>query len=197
MLNDSSFDSTPHPSPDTFTRRRWLRQLALGFGAIALFPHRAFSSALPKPSLFEGAEFAYISPMQSNGDESTCHGEVWFAWIDDRVVIVTARDSWKAKALAAGLSKTYLWVGNYGRWKGWFGRRNTLFQAAPRLVGRAAESRDPKLLDRLLAQFAVKYPHEFNDWAQEQREGFHENRRTLIVYELADVTSPARSLDAK
>lgn len=173
----------------SLSRRRWLRRFALGVGTIAVLPQRVFSQqgssqAAQTLRLFERAEFAYISPKQSNGKESRCHGEVWFAWIDSRIVIVTARDSWKYRALAAGLDKAYLWVGNHGRWKGWFGRRNTAFKIATKHICRASESRDPKLLDRMLEQFAVKYPDEFDDWEQEQRDGFHEGRRTLIVYEL-------------
>lgn len=173
-----------------FTRRRWLQTFVLGVGAFALAPRYAFSKALQTSSDFDSAEFVYISPKQSSGKESRCHGEVWFAWLDDSFVIVTGRDSWKYKALARGLDQAYLWVGDYGRWKGWFGRRNTSFNAAPRLVAEASESRDPELLDRLLQRFATKYPEEINDWEQEQRSGFHENRRTLIVYKLVDGGAP-------
>ncbi len=181
------------------SRRHWLKRLVLGVGAIAVLPQVAFSqqvvseAAEPQsvlaPSLLESAEFAYISPEKTNGKESRCHGEVWFAWIDNRIVIVTARDSWKYKALASGLNKAFIWVGDYGRWKGWLGRHNTAFRAGARLIAEASESRDPKLLDRLLVQFSIKYPKEFHDWEQEQRTGYHENRRTLIVYKLTDVHS--------
>jgi len=36
----------------------------------------------------------YISPLRSDGEESRCHGEVWYAWLDDSVVINTATDRW-------------------------------------------------------------------------------------------------------
>ncbi|MFT4677121.1 MAG: hypothetical protein ACI831_001115 [Candidatus Azotimanducaceae bacterium] len=172
----------------SLSRRQWLRSFALSIGAIAVLPQRALSKIVLMSTLLESAEFAYISPKLSNGDESSCHGEVWFAWIDNRIVIVTARSSWKCRALASGLDSAYIWVGSYGRWKGWFGRRNLSFQDSARLVGRASESRDPELLGRMLDVFAVKYPDEFPDWEQEQRDGFHDNRRTLIVYELIDAT---------
>ena len=59
----------------------------------------------------------YISPLRADGSESTCHGEVWFAWLDGSVVIITGRDRWKARAVARGLDGARLWVGDHGPWK--------------------------------------------------------------------------------
>lgn len=52
-------------------------QPALGLTAIVLPGYRAIARTL-LASQFEEAEFVYISPVQSNGEESSCLGEVWF-----------------------------------------------------------------------------------------------------------------------
>ncbi len=45
--------------------------------------------------------FVYVSPLKSDGSESTCHAEVWFGHIDGAVVLITAATTWKARALAS------------------------------------------------------------------------------------------------
>jgi len=47
-------------------------------------------------ALLEGSPFVYISPLRSDGAESRCHGELWYAWLDDSVVVTVASDRWKA-----------------------------------------------------------------------------------------------------
>ena len=42
------------------------------------------------------SRYVYISPLRSDGEESRCHGEVWFGWIDGAVVVNTSPDRWNA-----------------------------------------------------------------------------------------------------
>ena len=67
--------------------------------------------------VLEKSPYAYVSPLRSDGAQSKCHGEVWFAWLDGAIVTTTSATSWKARALAQGLDRARIWVGNYGRWK--------------------------------------------------------------------------------
>ncbi|MCU0670627.1 MAG: hypothetical protein MUF70_14955 [Myxococcota bacterium] len=102
------------------------RRTFLGGAAIALLaPGRVHaqerSSTSPRilaaaTELLEKSPYAYISPLKKDGAESTCHGEVWFAWIDDAVVVNTRRGTWKVKALEQGLDRARIWVGDHGRW---------------------------------------------------------------------------------
>lgn len=174
------------------TRRGFTRALAwsaLGTTALAPIARAADpASGLPAPSppaprvLLDESPFVYISPLKRDGSESTCHGELWYAWLDDAVVVTVASDRWKATALAQGLDRARIWVGNHGRWKTWYGGTNEAFRAAPHFVARAERVRDPALLERLLERYETKYPDEIDDWRQPMREGNADGSRILLRY---------------
>ena len=125
--------------------------------------------------------FVYVSPLHPGGAESTCHGEVWFGWIDGRVVLITARDRWKARAVSRGWDRARIWVGDHGRWKRLLGR-NEAFRQAPSFEAKGSFSDDAALLDRLLAIFDAKYPDEIDEWRERMRNGFRDGSRVLIRY---------------
>ena len=136
--------------------------------------------------LLADSEFVYISPLRADGQESTCHGEVWYGWIDGGVVINTRPGAWKARALRErGLDRARVWVGNHGRWKtGFIGSgRNEAFRAAPHFDARATLVTDRAVLDRLLALYETKYAGEFDRWRDDMRDGFVRGDRLLIRYE--------------
>ena len=178
------------------SRRRLLGH-ALTLGALVAWP-AAGSAQSPKkdkdqPSQrskalslqhLTGSKFAYVSPLRSNGQESTCHGEVWYAWLDESIVVITAKTTWKARALAAGLDSARIWVGNYGRWKGWL-RNSEAFMQAPNFLAHAKTDHDPALLERLMNVYKTKYPAEFPAWEDRQRSGFRSGERIIIRYSRA------------
>lgn len=129
----------------------------------------------------EKSEFVYVSPLRSDGSESTCHGEVWYGWLDGAVVINTAPGTWKARALAKGLDRARIWVGDYGRWKRMLGTSDD-FRKGPSFYARAERSRDEALLERLLALYDEKYPEEIGRWRDRMRQGFHDGSRLLVRY---------------
>ena len=166
-------------------RRRFLA------GAVALvaWPRRSLAAqtagaALPAAVLeaLPGSEFVYVSPLRRDGGESTCHAEVWYGWLDGAVVLVTSRDSWKARSVAKGLDRARLWVGSHGRWKTPLGRSEA-FRKAPSFVGRARVSKDAALLDRLISVYEKKYPDEIGRWRDRFRAGLVSGERVLILYE--------------
>jgi hypothetical protein len=142
----------------------------------------------------EQSPYAYVSPLRSGGEESACHGEVWFGWIDGAVVVITGSERWKARSLAAGLDRARIWVGDHGRWKQMVGH-NEAFRVAPRFEARAGAVRDDALLDRLLAIFEKKYPEEIGKWRDKMRSGYGDGSRVLIRYVPAETSSrfPGRS----
>ena len=86
-------------------------------GAVLLWPaaralgahHEAgeAKSAAPEgltDAVLEKTGFVYVSPLQKDGSESTCHGEVWYGWLDGAVVIITSADTWKAAHEAADMA---------------------------------------------------------------------------------------------
>jgi hypothetical protein len=142
------------------------------------------SPALPEPALraLPASEFVYVSPLLGDGRESTCHGEVWYGWLDSAVVLVTSKDSWKARSVAKGLDRARLWVGSHGRWKAALGGRSEAFRQAPSFVARARVSKDAALLEKLLAVYETKYPAEIGRWRERFRAGLASGERVLLIY---------------
>ena len=128
------------------------------------------------------SDFAYISPLDAKGSESTCHAEVWYAWLDGSVVVIVSRDGWKAQAAAKGRDTARIWIGNYGRWKGFFGTRNEAFRKAPSFDAQVERVRDEGVLDRLLATYEEKYPAEIASWRDRMRNGFSDGSRVILRY---------------
>jgi hypothetical protein len=139
-------------------------------------PSRILEAALA------GSPYVYVSPLHPDGRESRCHGEIWFAWLDGAVVSSTSTNGWKARAIASGRDRARLWVGNYGRWKNRLGGTNVGFRHGPTFVARAAVSKDPALLERILAVYAKKYPDEIDRWASRMRTGLAAGERVLLRY---------------
>jgi hypothetical protein len=164
------------------------RTFLLGGLAGALLPRALARAAEPAPEpgaplaeALERSPLVYVSPLRADGRESTCHGEVWFAWLDGAVVLITARDRWKARAVLGGLDRARIWVGDHGPWKRMLGQ-NEAFRSAPSFEARAALANDANLLDRLLAAYERKYPKEIGSWRDKFRQGFADGSRVLIRY---------------
>ena len=129
----------------------------------------------------EGSPYVYVSPLKSDGSESTCHAEVWYAWLDGAAVIITGADRWKSRALQKGLDRAQIWVGDYGRWKKVVGR-NEDFRKGPSFESRASLTKDDTLLERMIAVYEKKYPAEIGKWRDRFREGHADGTRVLIRY---------------
>ena len=187
----------PVDTQPRITRRRFAQRALRTSAAVAAlatgFPLnvRAEASSVKSTanSLSKGLQellpespFAYISPLKSNGKESTCHAELWYAWIDEAVVVTVASDRWKATALAKGLDHARIWIGDHGLWKTWYGGRNEAFRAAPHFDARGERVRDADLLERLLAVYETKYPSEIAQWREPMRSGNADGSRIMIRY---------------
>jgi hypothetical protein len=182
---------TGHHTGHGIPRRAFLGGAAATLAAFALetvLPRRSWAAAtLPDATLraLESSPFVYVSPLRKGGAESACHGEVWYAWLDGGVVLITARSGWKARsALEKGLDRARIWVGDHGRWKGLTGK-NEGFRAAPSFDARVSQVKDPATLDRLIAAYGTKYPAEIERWRDRFREGFKSGERVLLRYEPA------------
>jgi hypothetical protein len=162
--------------------RRELLWLGAGAAALLVGPLRARGAELGADvrGLLEKSGFVYVSPLLASGAESRCHGEVWFGWLDGGVVLITAKDTWKARALGRGLERARIWVGDHGRVGGVLG--GDAFRTAPSFEARARQERSPELLDRLMAVYRQKYPDEIGRWEPRMRAGFASGERILIRY---------------
>jgi hypothetical protein len=173
------FDQTPKcgsRAPRGLDRRGFL-----GGSLVLLLAPSAFARQAELEQALEKSGFVYVSPLRTDGSESTCHGEVWFGWIDGAVIVNTSTDTWKARALERGLDRARVWVGDHGRWKRLFGR-NEAFRQAPSFDARAERLKDDATLDRLLAIYEKKYPAEIGDWRDRMRNGYADGSRILIRY---------------
>lgn len=166
------------------------RTFLVGAAAAILLPKRSFAApepALPAETiaLLDASEFVYVTPLRKDGAESTCHGEVWYGWLDGTVVVNTRRGTWKAKALEKGLDRARIWVGNHGRWKGLLpgAASNEAFRAAPSFEARARFETDRSMNERLLALYEKKYAADFGRWREDMQTGFFSGKRRLIRYE--------------
>jgi len=172
----------------TIDRRAFLGGAAL----LLLWPTRGLAQAQTSAAtalspetlgLLDTSKFVYVSPLRKDGAESTCHGEVWYAWLDGSVVVNTRRGTWKAQSLEKGLDRARIWVGDHGRWKAGIGSaRSEAFRKAPSFDARASFETDRKLLDRLIALYEKKYEAEFDRWREDMQVGFFSGQRKLIRY---------------
>jgi hypothetical protein len=120
----------------------------------------------------------YLSPLRSNGAESTCHGEVWFVRDGADLLVVTSSDRWKARAVRRGLDRARIWVGDFGRWKKSDGR----FKTGPTFVANARFDAEASVIEAALAAFGAKYPDEWGKWEPRFRKGLADGSRVLIRY---------------
>jgi hypothetical protein len=147
-------------------------------------PRSASASAALDPALeraIKDSPYAYISPLRSNQEESRCHSEVWYGWLDGAVVIITATKSWKSRAMFRGLTRTRIWVGDHGRVKKVIGS-NEAFRTAPSFLARAELVKSPAMIGRLLGVYDKKYPDEIKSWRGPMQAGLADGSRLMIRY---------------
>ncbi|MEE2703868.1 MAG: hypothetical protein VX614_07610 [Myxococcota bacterium] len=120
----------------------------------------------------------YVSPLKSDGAESRCHGEVWYFLDGGDVVLATATDAWKSRALRLGLDRARIWVGDYGPASSADGR----FRVGPSFLAEASIDADPATFERLLADFGRKYPASWEKWEPRFRSGYGDGSRRVIRY---------------
>ena len=131
--------------------------------------------------LLDASPYVYVSPLKSDGNESRCHGEVWYAWFDEAVYLNAAAGTWKARAVGKGLTRARVWVGDHGRWKGLISN-NEAFRAAPHFEATVERVTDAAANERLLSIFDTKYKGSFDSWRDKMRDGFASGDRVLLRY---------------
>jgi len=172
------------PLPDPRLSRRSFLGVMAATGAVLLMPpenlHADELFALPDPTraALDESPLIYLSPLRSDGTESTCHGEVWYVQDGAELLVVTAADRWKALAVRRGLDRARIWVGDFGRWKKSDGR----YKTGPTFLARARFDEDDSVIESALADFGKKYPDEWNKWEPRFRKGLADGSRVLIRY---------------
>ena len=169
---------------DGVTRRQWIVGALAWLSAVVL-PLKASSVRAAGYVLSKEAAKAlrtspliYVSPLRSDGQESQCHGEVWFFEDLGDAVIFTARDRWKATAVRDGLDQARIWVGDVGP----VGRSGGRFRQEPSFRASASVDTSPETFRLLMTDFAKRYPDEWEKWGPRFQKGWDQGTRVIIRY---------------
>lgn len=155
------------------------RRSLLGTAALTALAPRALGS--DKPALHSAlveSDLVYLTPLKANGSPSTCHGEVWFAYDGADVIVVTASDTWRARAVKKGIDRARLWVGEFGVWTESEGR----FRTAPQTDAIASIDANPESHTTALDLFGDKYTMEWIVWGSRFKAGLADGSRVMIRY---------------
>ena len=123
----------------------------------------------------------YLTPIKSDGEESSCKGEVWFSYDGDaHVYVVTQYDAWRANAIRQDLTSARIWVGEFGVWT----RAGDSYRSAPELMLEGSIENDPTAQDSVLATMGTKYTDEWGVWGPRFRNGLRDDSRVMLKYRI-------------
>ena len=161
-------------------KRRALLVAAAGGVSVLALPQMVSGYSMPAAAIRALGEspLVYISPLQSSGEESSCHGEVWFFVDGGDVVVGSQTDTWKVRAVNKGLDSARIWVADYGpEWRS-LGR----YRKAPNFLATASIDEDRAVYDSLMVAFGQRYPDEWDAWEGKFRDQYASGQRVLIRY---------------
>lgn len=125
------------------------------------------------------SKLVYLTPLKSNGEESRCKAEIWFAYHGGDVFVVTQADAWRAQAIRQGLTRARLWVGEFGVWSS----ADDAFRQAPELMASASLVADSEQQQPVLEAMGGKYAEDgWNTWGQRFRDGLANGERVMLRY---------------
>lgn len=160
-----------------FTRRRFLAAVVAGAAAAGL-PRTTRAAAPTFEQAARESGLVYVSPLLADGAESTCHAEVWFVIDGGDLLVVTNRERWRAAAIARGLDRARLWVGDHGLWRS----TKEAWRESPSADATARFDGDLEVRKRALALFGAKYEGEWRKWGPRFEKGLASGDRVLIRY---------------
>ena len=162
------------------------RRTVLGGAALAPFLVLARRGrgqpAAPEPAAaaaLRSSPLVYLTPIKSDGEESRCKAEIWFAYHDGAVFVVTPADAWRTEAIGRGLTRTRLWVGDFGVWT----RADDAFRAAPELMATGSVEDDAETHALVLAAMGEKYAGAgWGNWGPRFEKGLADGERVMLRY---------------
>ena len=157
-------------------KRRTFMQAAIAGAGLSLLPK---SHADTVGKALQDSDLIYLTPIQSNGKESSCQSEIWFVLEGRDIFVCTGTTSWRAKAPGLGLSQTRIWVGDMGNWK----RTNGKYKTLPQMEANTSIITDTAVHKRALDMFGEKYPFGWIRYESEFTEGLADGTRTLLRYQ--------------
>lgn len=163
-------------------RRKLLQYSLLGSG-IAAFPKLFAEKPFPeKPfpekigSTLQSSDLIYLTPIQTNGQESSCQAEIWFVWDGLDIYVCTKTASWRATAPRLGLEHTRIWIGDLGVWT------KAKYKELPRIEAVSSIIEDPMTVHKSLEMFGKKYPLGWIRWGSTFKKELASGERSLVRY---------------
>ena len=158
--------------------RRTLLKTSAVAAAVPLLP--AIGRAEPNwREAAEASPLIYLTPIQSNGTESRCQAEIWFAGFGGALYVVTATDAWRAEAVRQGLVQARIWVGDVGAWQ----RADGAYKALPMVESTASIEADAAIQGQVLEVMGGKYSDEWDTWGPRFRNGLADGSRVMLKYQ--------------
>ncbi len=155
--------------------RRYFLKSATLMGALGLLKPSASTAA---DEGLRSSDLVYLTPIKSNGMESSCQAEIWFVYDGASIYVCTGSESWRTQAPKQGLTSTKIWVGDLGRWKATKGK----YKQLPSLMAQASIETDTQEQERVLELFGNKYSLSWLVWGPRFRKGLGDGSRSLIRY---------------
>jgi hypothetical protein len=160
------------------TRRSLLKySLAAPIVASTLPALQVYAGA-PLNSTINSSPLIYLTPIQSNGAVSKCQAEVWYVYDKVDMYVCTSVKTWRARAIAQGLDRARIWVGDHGVWK----NANGSYKTLPQVETQATVVADEPVVQKALDLFGDKYSVEWVLWESRFRSGLTDGSRVMLRY---------------
>ncbi len=174
------------PGAIRVSRRHFLGGSLVLSGALllprqSLRAEEAFSVPSKTADAMDRSPLIYLTPIRSDGSESACHAEVWFAADAGELFVVTPKERWRSQSVKKGLDRARIWVGDFGPWKKSHGE----FKTAPTFMASAGfvDSEDKETQKRVLAVMGKKYAGPaWDKYAPKFRQGLTDGSRVMLRY---------------
>ena len=157
--------------------RRELVQFSLMAMGLAGLP-KAFSAAYSEEigTQLQSSDLIYLTPIKTNGKESSCQSEIWYVWDGLDIYVCTKSKSWRARASTLGLEHTRIWIGDLGIWT------KADYKKLPRISAVSSIISDPMTHHKALEMFGSKYPLGWLRWGSVFKKELANGERSLIRY---------------
>jgi hypothetical protein len=162
-------------------RRNWLAATgaALAAALTTTWP-RPVRANLPEATqaALRESDVIYLTPLKADGAESRCKAEIWFVEDEGAMYLVTSAQAWRARAIAQGLTRARVWVGEFGTWTD----AKDAFRAAPMLETVGSRVTDEQAQARVLERMGEKYRLSWLVWGPRFRNGLADGSRVMLQY---------------
>lgn len=132
------------------------------------------------PYTIDETALIYLTPLHRDGVESSCQAEVWFVHQGGEVMVVTASDAWRARAISKGLTRARIWIGDVGVWNS-----DARYKTLPTVEMTGDTITDKTMQADVLERFGDKYSLEWIVWGSRFRKGLADGSRVMLRYRLS------------